>query len=182
MNSVGLFDTCVLFPMSVRDLSLELAYQSFFQIRWSTKIEGELKRNLKTTYKINATNSIKIMRKAFPDYKAESTAATLKLVKKSSTDLKDHHILASAIDGGCSHLVTYNLADFDKSFAKKNGVLIIHPDEFLFNHMNKDHGRTKFCIDNIVKRKKNPPTTQVDFAAAISKNNLPSSGALIHNL
>lgn len=182
MNPVALFDTCVLFPMSVRDLSLELAYRGLFQIRWSAKIENELKRNLKTTYNFDASKSIKAMRKAIPDYKVQNSKNNLKLVAKSTTDKKDHHVLAAAIGGNCTHLITFNLSDFDIPFAKKNGVAIIHPDEFLFNILNKNHAKSKNCIDNIVKRKKNPPTTQTDFATAISKNNLPSSGTFIHRL
>ena len=117
MKPVVLFDTCTLFPMSLRDLALQLAFDGVFQIKWSVKIENELKKNLKLKHSVDGKKSVMAMRKAIPDYKAVAVKKALIKVKKSKTDKKDVHVLAAAINSGCSKLITFNLNDFDKNFA-----------------------------------------------------------------
>ena len=82
MKPVVLFDTCTLFSMSLRDLALQLAFDGLFQIKWSVKIENELKKNLKLRYSIDGKKSVMAMRKAIPDYKAVVVKKALIKVKK----------------------------------------------------------------------------------------------------
>ena len=59
-----------------------------------------------------------------------STPETVEAVAVTNTDKGDVEILAAAIDANCTHLVTYNLKDFDIAFAAARAVRVLHPDEF----------------------------------------------------
>ena len=87
------------------------------------------------------------MERAVPDYLAEATQETTTLVAESTTDPKDLEILVAAIDARCTHLVTFNLKDFDIAYASARNVAIIHPDEFLEKLIenNLEAARKDFC-------------------------------------
>lgn len=182
MKPVALIDTCALFPMCMRDLVLQLAFDGLFQIKWSVKIENELKKNLKLKYGIDGKKSVLAMRKAIPDHMAAAAKKTLVEVKKSKTDKKDLHVLAAAIDSGCNKLVTFNLKDFDKNFARLNGVTVEHPDKFFYSVINSNRNLAKQSLVKLISRKKNPSTTQSLFADVLLTNGLMATSVLVRSL
>ena len=117
------------------------------------------------------------MRSAVPDHIAEPTSETLLLVQGTETDTKDQPILAAAIDGSCSHLITFNLTDFDISFAMARNLAVMHPDEFLEGLLKSDSESSKRGMEAIIAREKNPPMTIEDYSDVLSKLQMPKAAA-----
>lgn len=90
--------------------------------------------------------------------------------------------MAAAINSGCDKLITFNLKDFDKNFARVNGVTVEHPDDFLYSVINSDRSLAKQGLIKLISRKKNPSTRQIQFADVLSKSGLVAAGILVRSL
>lgn len=117
MNSdfPAVIDACVLVQAAVRDTLLRLAERRLFLCRWTEDIIGEMVGVLKR--KLNRTQAetdylVSELREHFADswigngYK--------QLIQAMSNDVKDRHVLAAAVMGGCEVIVTYNIRHFPK--------------------------------------------------------------------
>jgi hypothetical protein len=51
-------------------------------------------------------------------------------------DPKDRHVLAAAVRANASGIVTFNIRDFPSEAADIFEIEIIHPDEFLLDHLD----------------------------------------------
>jgi predicted nucleic acid-binding protein len=129
-----LLDTCVLANAGVCDLFLRLAEKPRMYLpRWSATILDEVKRTQTTKLK-----------RPFPaelaDYwRQEVTAAFPEAMIKGFEHLlptltnqeKDRHVLAAAIQGNVSVIVTFNLRDFPAAALQPWKVEAVHPQDYL---------------------------------------------------
>lgn len=182
MKTVAFFDSCVFYSNSVRDLAMQLAVDDLYQIKWSLKIEQEIVKNIELNnphLKGKLTNTVSRMRRASPDFECVATPATVSELKQTTTDKKDIEILAAAIDGSATHLITFNLKDFDISFASARGVIVLHPDEFFSKILNTNPMITASSIFEIIQRTKKPKLTNLIFSEYIKKNRMPKTAEII---
>lgn len=185
MRIVAFLDSCVLYPFTLRDILIQFSYEGMFRAKWSSKVRSEVIKNVekdnpKTKGKLGST--FDLMEKAVPDFSTESSAATSTEVKKSNTDKNDIDILAAAIDGGCTHLVTTNLRHFDIAFASARGIAVIHPDEFLERLINDNHTIASSGFNKIIARYKNPPRTKLEYCVVLKNNQLVKTSVALENL
>ena len=123
-RTVAFLDSCVLYPLSLRDILIQFSYEGIFQAKWSSLVRQEVIRNVEKdnpTSKGKLGRTFDLMEESIADFSAEPTDETRKSVIGTATDAKDVDILTAAIDGGCTHLVTSNLKDFDIAFASARG-------------------------------------------------------------
>ena len=127
-----LIDACVLANQGVCDLLLSLAERPrLFVPHWSASILVEVKR----------THRDKL---GWPDHLAElfqqevttsfPEAEVLgyeKFIPTLTNDEKDRHVLAAAICGACSIILTFNMKHFAPDHLQEHGVCAVHPDEYL---------------------------------------------------
>lgn len=179
-KAIALLDACVLYPFSVRDVLIQFAFEEIYQAKWSKKIETEVIRNVEKnnpTTKGKLSRTFKLMEDAVPDFSAEPSPAAIQEVASTATDPKDVEILAAAIENACTHLVTFNLKDFDISYALGRRVSVIHPDEFLEWLIDNNSSAAKIGFDAVVARCKNPPRSKADYYNAIKNNNMPKTAS-----
>lgn len=113
-NFTVIYDACVLYPAPLRDLLMRLALTDLYRARWTDMIHDEWTRNVL---------------KQWPDLKAEDLERTRSLMNAhvrdslvtgfehlipsvELPDADDRHVVAAAIHGGASLIVTFNLKDF----------------------------------------------------------------------
>lgn len=130
-----LADANVLFSQVQRNILMTLALEGLFRLHWTKEIEAEWVRNrgkhLSRAGK-DATAPLRTaekMRKAIPDFDPGDWQRFVD--DTGGTDTKDRHVAAAAIGCAPSHLLTWNLKDFDAGHLKAYEVLVRTPDDFL---------------------------------------------------
>lgn len=128
-----LYDACVLYPASMRDLLIRLGQTGLFRARWSQRIIDEALRSLAA---------------GRPDLDPKRLARTGELINGAIRDClvtghealaeslqlpdeDDRHVLAAAVRCGAQVIVTNNLRDFPREALDPFGVEVQTPDAFV---------------------------------------------------
>jgi len=121
------------YPAPLRDLFIRLAQAGLVQAKWTDAIHEEWMRNVL---------------KDRPDLSPERLARTKALMDRAVRDClvighetlidslrlpdaDDCHVLAAAIHGKASVIITYNLKDFPADILSRYDIKALHPDDFL---------------------------------------------------
>jgi predicted nucleic acid-binding protein len=130
---VAVYDACVLYPFHLRNVLIQCAFDGLVEARWTDDIHDEWIRNLAAN-----TPSLPIERliNTRDRMKAVLPEADVADYRPLVTDLQlpdpdDRHVLAAAIAGKASVIVTWNLKDFPAQGLRAYGVISQSPDDFL---------------------------------------------------
>jgi hypothetical protein len=150
-----LLDSCVLANFAVCDLLLRLSeHPRVFLPRWSETILDEVHRThvKKLGWNIKYADSFQCaLRTHFPE---ACVRGYEKLIPVMENDEKDRHVLAAAIIGGCSLILTFNLKHFPESALKDYSVEARHPQDYLQVLYELERERVVSCLGEIAGRKK----------------------------
>jgi predicted nucleic acid-binding protein len=177
------YDACVLYPASIRDLLLQLATTELVRAKWTERIHKEWIENLLKNRPELTRDRLERTRdrmNTLPDCLIsgyELLEAGLEL-----PDVDDRHVLAAAIHGGAQAIVTYNLADFPESELTKHNVAAIHPDEFVLDLVDLDSQVVLSCVQRSLQRLKNPPLAMAQYIEILRKNRLSQFATYLTNL
>ncbi len=160
MAFVVVFDACVLYPASVRDLLIRLAAAGLFQARWTDRILDECFRSIvaarpELAGKLDRTRAL--MQAAIPAATVtgyEPLVPTLTL-----PDEDDRHVLAAAIRCSAQVIVTSNLRDFPADALAPWEMEAQHPDTFVLHLLSLDPGAVVRAVLAQVAGLKAPPAT-----------------------
>jgi hypothetical protein len=153
---------------------------------WQEVIEDEVRRN-----------SIRLSISRGSDYSAAEAAADvvkvnmnrafpgacleppdwIRYVGDCTNHPKDRHVLAVAIGGRASHVVTNNIRDFPVP-SRPPGIGVVRPDTFLVGLLMTDTAGVVGAIETMVRRHKKPPHTPAELASKIAAGQtMPRFGA-----
>ena len=125
-------DACVLANFGVCDLLLRLAERPrLIEPRWSAHVLAEVRRTHveKLKWPETLADSFQAeLRNAFPDAEVAGYDA---LIPSMTNDPKDRHVLAAAVRGDCSLILTFNLKHFPAADLQRWGVYANHPQDYL---------------------------------------------------
>ena len=138
-----ILDACVLANSGVCDLYLRLAEPPRLYLpRWSGMILDEVKRTQMTK-----------LRRLFPEHLADYWRQEVTgsfpeamvegfdhLISQLKNAEKDRYVLAAAIQGGVSVIVTFNLRDFPESALGVWKVKAVHPQDYLLTLYSMNPG------------------------------------------
>ena len=183
-NIAVVYDACVLYPASLRDLLVQLATTEIFRAKWTELIHDEWTRNLLIKRPDLNTDRLArlrvLMNQNVPDALVtdfENLIPTLEL-----PDPDDCHVLAAAISADAKIIVTFNLKDFPDPILAKYGIVAQHPDVFIGDLIERYPQRVLQVIDTILARLKNPPQTFDNHLATLSNQGLLTSAAMLRDL
>ena len=132
-NFTAVFDACVLYRESLRNLLVRMALTGLFRARWSERIHDEWTAALLKARPDVPADALLWTRQqmdiAIPDGLVrgyEGIESDLRL-----PDADDRHVLATAILCGAGTIVTYNLRDFPADALEPFGITAQHPDKFI---------------------------------------------------
>lgn len=129
MAPIVVYDACVLFPATLRDLMLRLAAAGLVQPRWSARILDECFRNIRLKRPELVEAALERTRAkmcaAFPD--AMEASEDPLAAGTTLPDPNDVHVLATALAAGASSIVTFNLRDFPAGVLGPLGIQPMHP-------------------------------------------------------
>lgn len=130
---VAVYDACVLYPFHLRNILIQCAFDGLVAARWTDDIHAEWIRNLAANSptvdiaRLEATRDR--MKAVLPD--ADVVNYQDLIPDLSLPDPDDRHVLAAAIAGKASVIVTWNLKDFPAKVLRPHGVAAVTPDDFL---------------------------------------------------
>jgi predicted nucleic acid-binding protein len=130
---VAVYDACVLYPFHLRNVLVQCAFDSLVDARWTDDIHVEWMRNLAANSpgtslrRLEATRDL--MKAVLPD--ADVAGCQDLIPGLSLPDPDDRHVLAAAIAGRASVIVTWNHKHFPTADLRSYGVAAISPDDFL---------------------------------------------------
>lgn len=175
------YDSCVLFPASLRDLLLNLAYFEVVSARWSDRIQDEWINNL--------------LRKR-PDLRPENLDRTRQQMKVhfgnglvtgyeylidslSLPDPNDRHVLAVAIHCGADGIVTNNLSDFPQEAMAPHGIQAFSPDDFIVKLVERKTDKVLAAMAFHRSTLKRPPKTIDQYLETLRRHGLTKTVAFL---
>lgn len=181
-NFVAIFDACVLFPATLRDLLIEFAGRAFrqkiFRAKWTSEIHEEWICNVLQKRPDLSRSTLERTRflvdKNVPECLVtgyEHRMASIKL-----PDQDDRHVLVAAIECSARVIVTFNLDDFPSDELVKVSVVAKHPDDFIIELLsNFDDIGKQLLIDStkaVQARLINPQIGRNDYFGMLERNGL----------
>jgi predicted nucleic acid-binding protein len=130
---VAVYDACVLYPFHLRNVLVQCAFDGLVEARWTDDIHAEWMRSLAANSpgtplrRLEATRDL--MKAVLPD--ADVAGYKTLIPSLSLPDPDDRHVLAAAIAGKASLIVTWNLKHFPAVDLQPHGVAGISPDDLL---------------------------------------------------
>jgi len=139
----ALLDANIIRPAFVRSALLWYAQERLFLPQWSADIlrewRGSVKRRFPDLSDAALDANLAAMTTAFPE--AEITGYEDLIGCLDLTDPEDRHVLAAALVGKCSGIVTANVRHFPPEISAQYQIEIVHPDDFIINIIDLDEGR-----------------------------------------
>jgi predicted nucleic acid-binding protein len=174
-----LFDTNILGPIAYADIVLSLADRELFTPLWSPDILDEVRRfgNKRMVPESSIEKRIAIMTEYFPDGLVRNYQSIIPTL--DCKDLDDRHVLAAAIVGNASILVSENIKDFPLSTEEDYGIEVLRLDDFLELQFTLAPEIVCIAIALKLKRMKNPSFTVSEYASKL-KINLPKFSQLLN--
>ena len=172
MRSV--LDACVLFPSVTRSLLIGAAGFGAFEPIWSPRLLEEWHRAaMRKGEAEGATAKIEIalLQSEWPD-------ASIHLPDHaedglSLPDPNDVHVLATAIEGGASEIVTANISDFPMRVLAHHGILRRHPDEFLLEIAGSNPSEFKELLVAVTQQASDMAGKSLDQNILLKRAGLP---------
>jgi predicted nucleic acid-binding protein len=168
----ALLDTCVLFPMYLRDSLLRLAVADLYRPLWSPHILLELRQALVregATSTEQADRIIRLIRTNFPE---SEIAGYEPLMPTVTCHEKDRHVLAAALKAGTTLLITDNTADFPPASTQPHGIQVLTADQFLLELLDTSAATVILTLTRQAERYKRDPKTLDGLLAVLSRSGL----------
>jgi predicted nucleic acid-binding protein len=174
-NFTVVYDACVFYPATLRDLLIRLAVTRRFRARWTTQIHEEWTRSLLanrndlTRQQLDRT--VAMINNAVEDCLITGYQHIIEGLKLP--DPNDQHVLAAAIRVGAAAIVTMNLKDFPDEILGEFDIFAQHPDDFILDLADLEPP----ILERVAKEQRaslrNPPVSAIEFVANIRRQGLP---------
>lgn len=183
MAFVVVYDACVLYPASLRDLLVRLATTGLFQARWTEKILDECFQNIVASRpdlagKLERTRQL--MLRAVPDGLVTGYEPLIGGLVLPDED--DRHVLAAAIRCSAQVIVTTNLHDFPATTLARYAIEAQHPDKFLLHLLSLDPGVILRTVSAQAAALKSPPSSVPELLDTLESRGLVETVAELRRL
>lgn len=175
----AIYDACVLYPASVRDLLMNLALSDLFRARWTNDIHEEWISNLLKKQPERTREALERTRDLMNRHVRDCLVTGYEPLIPALTlpDPDDRHVLAAAIVGRADVIVTYNLKDFPASVLAPFGIESQHPDDFVLHQIDLKPAIACKWIKRHRASLKNPPKTVDEYLHKLESQQLTQTVA-----
>jgi len=181
MANVVVYDACVLYPSTLRDLLIRIAQSGLVQAKWTDRILDEVFENLLENR---------------PDLDPERLARTRRLMVRAIRDgmvvgyeplidamvlpdADDRHVLAAAVKARAHQIVTRNHRDFPSAELARWGIRPCDPDAFVMEQIADDRPTVFAGIQQIADSWRTPPGSVDAVLERLEKDGLIESVAAL---
>lgn len=176
-----IFDACVLYPASLRDLLLSIAYTDAVFPLWSDDIHDEWMNSLLDDRpdldREDLEETRQIMNRKFPHSLVRGYHTLIETLQLPDPD--DRHVLAAAIHAKASLIVTLNLKDFPRSALEPRHVETVSPDDFVCRVTETDPELVCQAVKTLRARLKNPPKSVEEYIDSLRRQGLTKTVAFL---
>lgn len=174
-------DANVLYPALLRNVMMYLALARLYRPLWSEAVHAEwmtaLRRDHPELTGPQVQRTYRLMIEHVPDamvmgYESKVDGLTL-------PDAKDRHVLAAALHGGASVIVTSNLKHFPARALKPHGIRAEAPDAFLSKLVRRKGEAVTAALRELRLELKAPPYSVEDLLSGLERQKLPRTVALL---
>lgn len=172
----ALLDANVLYPAELRSFLMFLAVQGIFRARWSEDVHEEWISNLLerrpdlTRAQLERTRQL--MDKHAPD--ALVTGYRQLVPALNLPDPNDRHVLAAAVRGGASVIVTNNTKDFPAEALEEFEIEAQTPDQFI-HHLVGLYPEEVQAAETHRASLRNPAKTREEYLSTLERQGLIES-------
>jgi PIN domain len=168
---IVLFDACVLYPAPLRDLLMWLAVSDLFQARWTDRIHDEWTRNVLANRPDITAASLARCRALMDEHVPDCLITGYEPLIPTFTlpDSDDRHVLAAAVHGGATSIVTFNVNDFPASVLGQYNIEAIHPDEFVVRLLDESPEAVLEAARRQRAGLRRPPKTAAEYLATLEQ-------------
>ena len=176
-----IYDACVLYPAPLRDLLMRLALTDLYRARWTDMIHDEWTRNVLKQRPDLKPENLEHTRLLMNTHVRDSLVTGYEYLIPSIElpDIDDRHVVAAAIHGGASLIVTFNLKDFPAEQLKHYNLVAQHPDDYVFDLLDLYPARVCEAAANHRRSLKNPPKTADEYLDTLLKQGLTQTVGLL---
>jgi predicted nucleic acid-binding protein len=137
----ALYDANVLYPAELRNFLMHLALTGLFRAKWSADIHEEWMSNLLRNRPDLTRAKLERTRSLMDRHALDALVIGYEHLIPDLTlpDPKDRHVLAAAIQGNATVIVTLNRRHFPAQLIAPFGLEAQHPDAFVMRLL--DHSR-----------------------------------------
>jgi len=167
-------DANVLFPAATRSVLLELARKKTYRLLWSDRVHDEWMRNLAARFPQIPHPKVARMRGLMDSYVNDATVSGYEplIAALSLPDREDRHVLAAAVHGGASIIVTSNLRDFPDAALAIHGITAMTPDSFALHLLALDREGVLEALEGDRADMRNPPLTAHAYLDALANSGM----------
>ena len=180
-NFAALYDACVLYPATLRDLLMHLALTDLYRAKWSDDIHEEWMRNLLENRPDLNRRQIErvrdLMNANVRDCVVTGYADLIPALELPDPD--DRHVLAAAICGQADVIVTFDTKDFPSDVLDQYGITAQHPDEFIRHLIDLDEAAVVAAARAQRSNLKNPRIAPVEFVDNLERRGLVQTAAFL---
>ncbi|MGE0006890.1 MAG: PIN domain-containing protein [Parvibaculaceae bacterium] len=171
---VVVYDACVLYPFHIRNILIQSACDGLVEARWTDEIHAEWIHGLAkqrpglTVERLMETCDR--MKSALPEADVRDYRRLVPALQLPDPD--DRHVLAAAIAGGASCIVSWNVKHFPPANLAQYGIVCRRPDEFLLGVHARAPEALIASIANARRNLRRSLPTVEDFIAAVDDQGL----------
>jgi len=171
---VALIDANVFYGMTTTDIVMELAKNGLFTARWTNLIHDEWTYHLERNRPDIAPPLIARRRRTMDEAVRDPLISGFepRIAGLMLPDPNDRHVLAAAMHGQCTHIVTFDVSDFPAAVLAPHGIEAIHPDAFLCALLTEDPNQVLACVALILGRMKRTMPTFETYLAKLKRAHL----------
>ncbi|RZE01725.1 PIN domain-containing protein [Streptomyces albidoflavus] len=176
MTFVVLYDACVLYPNTLRDLLIRVGQKGFVRARWTEMILDEVDRSIARNHQVppeKLAHRRILMNRAVRDCLVTGFEPLIEGLKLPDED--DRHVLAAAVRAGAQVIVTNNRKDFPADYLDTWGIERKSADEFVLDLIGLDDRVIYACVQEIATSRRRPPQTFDDVLGQLERSGLARS-------
>jgi len=180
---VAVLDACVLYPFHTRNLLVQFAVDRLVDARWTDTIHDEWMRNLVADAPGIGMDRLRrtrdLMKAALPAADVHGYQPLIPGIVLPDPD--DRHVVAAAIAGGASVVVTWNIADFPEAELARHGLQRETPDQFALRLYEAAPEAVLAAVVNARLNLRTSTPTAAEFAAVLVRQGLHGFAEVIGN-
>lgn len=177
LNLTVIYDACVLYPAPLRDFLMRLAMTDLYRARWTDMIHDEWMHSVLKQRPDLKTEDLERTRSLMNAHVRDSLVTGFEYLIPAIQlpDADDRHVLAAAIQGGASLIVTFNLTDFPPEQLKPYNLTVQHPDDFILDLINLHAAQVCEAASLHRRSLRNPPKTPDEYLETLLRQGLPQT-------